>query len=252
MAEQAVFPPPVAPAQNGNTTFTSPVGIPSAQPSNGSPASFRSFSPPQEAAPQPSTLMYEVVDAQTGEVLSGSNLPAAFIRPQLVGIKMLNQARDYRALCDKASGFFSCNEISKGGAIKMRILNWRLEQGVRLSDVYPEPETVVQVVFIDEQNLISTVLFRTSSMRNFIQLIDNITAEGYALASLVVTAVLERVTTKSAHTFHIVKFKYEPNDEQNIREIIAFVQSSPQALNCFRDLPREVVNMGGYAEGVAA
>lgn len=192
---------------------------------------------PSGFSPLPASPTNELVNQKTGEVLP---LPSAFQVPQVKGIKMLNQPRDYRTMLEKTQGYFSCNDINKGGKIKMRILNWRNEHGVRFSDAYPEPETVVQVIFIDEQDLVSTVLFRTSSMKNFYQLIDNIFAEGKALAQVVVTATMEKVTSKAGYTFHIAKFSYEDNTEENLREIMFFAQNVPDALYCFRELPREI------------
>jgi hypothetical protein len=182
----------------------------------------------------------EVVNRMTGEIVAATDDAfAAFRTPEAEGIRLLNQPRDYRALVEKSRGEFTCGDVMKGKSLKMRILRYRVEQGVRFSEAYPQPETVVQVLFIDEQDLVSTVVFRTSSYNNFMRLVDNLTAEKRAVASVIVSADMDKVTSKNNYTFHVVRFSYEPNTEADLKRIMDFVKANQEALYCFRELPKE-------------
>jgi hypothetical protein len=177
----------------------------------------------------------QIVNQNTGEPIV---LPDAFRIDDSTGIKLLSHPRDWRAMVEKGKGFFTCNGDESGKQLRMRILNYRLEEGVLFSDVYKEPESVIQAVFIDENDIVGTIVFRTASRDNFLHLVDNLTAKRIPIATQIISANMEKVTSKAGWVFHLVRFTSETNSRENFEDIKTFISLVPEALTCFRNLPR--------------
>jgi hypothetical protein len=181
------------------------------------------------------TDQIQIINRITGKPIE---LPDAFKIDPVEGIRMFAQPCDWRCMVEKTKGYFICNGEEKSHTLKLRILNYRLEEGVLFSDLYKEPETVVQAIFVDENDIVGTIVFRTSSKDNFMNMVDNLAVKRIPLATQVISATMEKVTSKAGWVFHVIKFTPENNTRENFEEIKNFVSSHPEALTCFRALPR--------------
>jgi hypothetical protein len=184
----------------------------------------------------------ESVNKKSGEISVIETDPlAAFKAPEFTGITLLNNPLDWRCMVGRDTGFFQCNGVRKGSELKFHILRWQEEHGVKFSDEFKEPESVVQAIIVDENNFIGCIVFRTYSKDEFEKMIDNIAITGAPLASMEITARMEKLTTKEKKfTFHIVHFTFEPAKPDRVREIAEFVQAVPVSLESFRNLPKVV------------
>lgn len=181
------------------------------------------------------TVTALAVDETSGEIMNVAPT-TAFDIPVREGILLPHNPRDWRCMVDKASGFFTCNGQDVGDSIQFTILNWQEVHGVKFSDVYENPETVIQCVILDSEDVIGTIIFRTWSMKNFYTMMDDLFAKGMAYGAMTVTAKMEKVIGKK-YTYHVVNFTYEQSSMDKIKEIVSFLSEVPEAANVFKLLP---------------
>lgn len=178
----------------------------------------------------------EIVDQDSAEVMV---LPAAFMVERTEGIRMLTNAREWRAMTDKAAGYFDANGDNMGSTMKMNLLNYRMEKaffGVQ----YGEDEMdVVQAVFIDQDKVVSNIVFMKSAAEEFKKMLDNIMLKQLPPVAFDITATMEKKTTKAGFAYHLVTFKAEKLETSKLKEILDFVKANGRALQAFKDLPRK-------------
>jgi hypothetical protein len=174
-------------------------------------------------------------NADLSTIASGSN---AFKKVDLKGIKFLNNLPvQWRANMEKSVGEFLMLDQKKGPTLDMRIINWRLEEGVQFSD-QTGIEDVIQVLFIAPNNAISSITFRTHSISNFNRLITGILLNEDIVAQKIVTAKMVKKES-NGNKYHIVEFEVKNNTLEGFEEIADFlVNVSPEAVDAFLELPR--------------
>lgn len=176
-----------------------------------------------------------MVNESSGEIMNVSPT-TAFEIPVRDGILLPHNPRDWRAMADKASGFFTCNGINVGDAIQFTVLNWKEYHGVKFSDVYENPETVIQCVILDSEDVIGTIIFRTWSMKKFYAMMDDLFAKGIPYGGVTVTATMEKIIGKK-YTYHVVNFEYVKSSLDRVKDIVSFLNAVPEAANVFEELP---------------
>jgi hypothetical protein len=193
----------------------------------------------------PNTTMSDQVNEQTGEISALSQADRrmmntaptnAFSIPKREGILLPHNPRDYRCMVEKDKGYFTSNDRNVGSKIQFSLLNWKEVHNVKFSDLYEQPETVIQCVIVDSDNVIGTIVIRTWSMQGFLSMLDDVFANELAYGSVLVTAEMEKIVGKK-FTYHIVKFTYEEMTDQRVLEIMQFIESVPEAANVFREVP---------------
>ena len=145
---------------------------------------------------------------------------------------------EWQCFVESDKGYFMHESGLKTTRLSLRILNYRVEEGILFSAAYREPETVVQAVFMDEDNQVGTIVFRTYSRDNFLQLVNSLALKRIPLATQVITASMKEMKSKAGHAFFAVHFTAENNSQSEFEKIRAFVTSLPHILTCFRQLPK--------------
>lgn len=158
-----------------------------------------------------------------------------FTKPVRNGFYMPIVPRDWRF--NAKDGFFSCDNEVHGDSITFRVIDWRIEQNILFSDVYKGPEEVVQAIIIDEKMVVGTIVFRTISMHEFLQMMSQLEINETAFATIDITATLEKTKTKKGYQFFIAKFGYTEGAEDYTNGIIEFIKQCPQVMECWRLLP---------------
>lgn len=179
----------------------------------------------------------DCVSAQTGEIVTTEHMPASYV------LLCPTPPRDWRALCGAAQGYFTANNRMQGNSLAFRLLAFREEHDVKFSDVYPEPETVMQCVVIDEQRVVGTLIWRASGLAEFrallleLQLCSELPVRDYILE-----ATLTRVTNSKGYAFYVPRFSYVASPLCEHGDLQTAVDGLDIA-STFRDLPR----LGGVA-----
>lgn len=175
-----------------------------------------------------------------------STLPVAsavsnpFVAPKRNGYYLPHSPREIRCMCEKSKGYFAdANDTNLGTEYKFRVLNWREVHGVKFSAEYPEPETVIQCIVVDDKKIINQMVFRTYSMGNFMNCLSEIDIQGVPLAQAVITAKMEKYTgKKSGFTYHLVKFGFTVDEtSKELDELRDFVVDNPNVMHSFKELP---------------
>ena len=96
------------------------------------------------------TTALQAVDTNTGEIMEA---PQLMERRKRVGFFLPTHPRDYRALVAKDAGYFTCNERNVGKTFTFNCINSRRVDNVLFSAVYPEPETVQQLIVVDAEDV---------------------------------------------------------------------------------------------------
>lgn len=185
------------------------------------------------------TMSLELVDEETGSVMSLDDLGDAFKVDTTEGIKMLSNPREWRAKNGGAAGFFEVAEENRGKELKMNILGYRDELAFFGEAYGEEEEMVTQVVFIDPEQVVASMVLRKSVAEEFKKMVDNVMLKKLPLVVMDVTASMEKKMTKKGQAYYLVSFTAERMPEEKFNEIKAFVIANPKATKHFRTLPRK-------------
>lgn len=181
------------------------------------------------------------IDQSTGELLPvAAQTPVnPFLAPKREGYYIPHSPREIRCMCEKSKGYFAdATDASLGSEVKFRVLQWREVHGVKFSNEYPEPESVIQCIVVDSKKIVNQMVFRTYSMGNFLNCLTEIELAGVPLAQALITAHMEKHTGKqSGFTFHLVRFTYEVTDEAELADLAQFVSENPAVLSSYKELP---------------
>ncbi|MBC8110028.1 MAG: hypothetical protein H7Y04_03105 [Verrucomicrobia bacterium] len=186
-----------------------------------------------EAIHEP-TDQLNIINPITGKPV---NLPEVF-KSESAGIYAAETPNDWRCMVEKDKGYFVCNGNAQENSLRLRILNYRVEDGVLFSAAYPQPETVIQAIFIDDNDVVGTIVLRTSAKEHFLQMAEKLSSRRIPMATQRIMAQMELVTSQAGHTFYTIRFSNEDNSRTNFEEIKTFVAENPAVLSCFRKLPR--------------
>ncbi|WP_051023593.1 hypothetical protein [Synechococcus sp. PCC 7502] len=91
-----------------------------------------------------------------------------------------------------------------------------------------EFQTWLEIIFIDAQNIISHILFKTESLDNFDELVLELSERKVAIACGTVTAQMQSRSSRTNGTnYYAVEFTWQPNPPERIEEIKAFAKTIP-------------------------
>jgi len=149
------------------------------------------------------------------EVVSG------FTVPKLSGIIYTGKPRQYRADCQ--AGMFKIGASKMvGKSLKMEIIAW----GITEDELFGYPfQPWVVVIFIDPNNVVSQVLFKTESLDNFINLSLEKAQEGVALGQGITTGTMSKRASRAGTVYYAVEFEWEANNPERLKEIAEFSES---------------------------
>jgi hypothetical protein len=108
-----------------------------------------------------------------------------------------------------------------GKELKMEVFGFRTIDDELFGYEY---QTWLQVLFIDPQNVVSSILFKTESMDNFANLQVDLLTQGRAIGEGVVTAVMAKRSSNAGKGYFAVEFSWaEREDGERLLEIGQFV-----------------------------
>ncbi len=129
--------------------------------------------------------------------------------------------RQYRADCK--AGIFKIGETDTlGKSIEMEIITYRSFNGELFGYRYQQ---WVEVFFIDKENIVSHILFKTESIANFLELMRKLTAIKKSIGTQIVTAYTAKRSNDSG-TYYAVEFESKDNDSDRIKQLSDFVNSN--------------------------
>lgn len=195
----------------------------------------------QKPAAEETPMALEIVSADSGEVatVDFNALGAAFAVDTTEGIRMLNSPREWRAMTDKAAGYFQVGGERGPSKTKIRILNYRTDIAFFGESYGPDEENVIQTLFIDEDNVVASLLFRGPSMEEFKRMADNVSLKKKPLVMFEISMEMEKKQNKAGINYYLVRFQAEEMKPDQIKEVFEFVKLNPTVLQQFRDLPRK-------------
>ena len=145
----------------------------------------------------------------------------ALVPPEAKGIIWGGRPRQYRADCQVGQFKLGATKMV-GRTLEMEIFGFRTIDDELFGYEY---QTWLQVLFIDPQNVVSSVLFKTESMDNFANLQAELAAKGRAVGEGVVTATMsKRSSNTTGKSYFAVEFEWrEREDTKRLQEIAEFV-----------------------------
>ncbi len=89
-------------------------------------------------------------------------------------------------------------------------------------------QTWLEVIFIDPDNIIAHILFKTESLDNFDEMRLDLSANKQAISTGIVTAeMVPRSSSATGNSYNAVEFTWKPNTPERIEEIKAFAKCLP-------------------------
>jgi hypothetical protein len=87
-------------------------------------------------------------------------------------------------------------------------------------------QTWLEIIFIDAQNIISHIMFKSESLDNFDELVLELFDKKVAIACGTVTAQMQPRTSRATGTsYYAVEFTWQPKPQDRIDEIKAFAKT---------------------------
>ena len=147
----------------------------------------------------------------------------AFELPQTTNgiVHFPGSPRQYRADCK--AGIFKIGETDTlADSLQMEILTWRSFNAQLFN--YPYQQWI-EVFFIDKDNTVSHILFKTESIANFLELMRKLTRYQKSLGTQKVTASTAKRSNDTG-TYYAVEFSSIDNKEERVKELAEFVDTN--------------------------
>jgi hypothetical protein len=143
---------------------------------------------------------------------------------EINGITFTGKPRQYRADCQ--SGQFKIGGAKMlGKTLNLEILAYRKIQDELFGYDF---QTWLEIIFIDPQNIISHIMFKSESLDNFDELVLELSDKKVAIACGTVTAQMQPRTSRATGTsYYAVEFTWQPKAHERIEEIKAFAKTIP-------------------------
>lgn len=150
-----------------------------------------------------------------------------FAVPDMKGIFNLGRPTAYRSDCQM--GQFKIKDQIQGPELVMEIISIRKIVGEYFDY---ESQDWLEVLFIDSNNSVSNVLYKTESIDNLLDLVKQIYAKGKPIANMIITGLMRQRQSKRLGTkYYAVDFTWKENTPERIEEIKEFVGQHPELLN---------------------
>lgn len=153
--------------------------------------------------------------------VTGGLLGNALVVPKVQGIIWSGRPRQYRSDC-QAGQFKIGADRMVGKSLEMEVFGFRTIDDELFGYDF---QTWLQVLFIDPQNVVSSVLFKTESMDNFANLQVDLMTQGKAIGEGVVTATMsKRSSNTTGKGYFAVEFEWRVREKgDRLLEITEFV-----------------------------
>lgn len=150
-----------------------------------------------------------------------------FAVPDVIGIFNLGRPTAYRSDCQV--GQFKIKDRIMGPELAMEIISIRKIAGEYFDY---DSQDWLEVLFIDSNNSVSNVLFKTESIDNLLDVVKNIYAKGKPIANFIITGLMRQRQSKRLGTkYYAVDFTWKENTPERITEIKEFVGVHPELMN---------------------
>ena len=138
-------------------------------------------------------------------------------------------SRQYRADCK--AGIFKIGESHiLGNTLQMEILGFRCFD----SELFGYPyQQWLESFFVDKDNTVSHILFKTESIANFLELMRQLTANGKAIGTQIVTAKTSKRSNDNGNYF-AVEFESIDNESDRIQTLCEFVNTNINSIYAAR------------------
>ena len=144
----------------------------------------------------------------------------AFEPPKMDGIVYIpGRPRQYRGDCK--AGVFKIGESKIiGNELKLEILSFRTFEEQLFNYPY---QSWLEVIFVDPDNIVGHILFKTESLDNFLNLTLDLGTKGIAIGTGIITAKMSKRNSDTG-TYYAVEFEWlEHPQTERIAELKAFV-----------------------------
>jgi hypothetical protein len=126
--------------------------------------------------------------------------------------------RQYRADC-QAGQFKIGADKHVGKILKMEILSWRVFD----DELFGYPfQSWCEIIFVDPSNIVASILLKTGSLDNFINLTLEVAQSGHGLGHGITTAKMQSRSNREGGKYFAVSFEWEVSKEDRILELPAF------------------------------
>lgn len=126
--------------------------------------------------------------------------------------------RQYRADCK--AGVFKIGESGIVGLeLKLEILAFRTFEEQLFNYPY---QSWLEIIFVDPDNIVGHILFKTESLDNFLNLHLDLGIKGVAIGTGIVTAKMNK-RSSDLGTYYAVEFDWKDNQKERIEELKAFI-----------------------------
>jgi hypothetical protein len=143
----------------------------------------------------------------------------AFEAPKMDGIVYIpGRPRQYRADCK--AGVFKIGESKiVGNELTIEILSFRTFEEQLFNYPY---QSWLEVIFVDPDNVVGHLLFKTESLDNFLNLTLDLGLQGIAIGTGIVTAKMSK-RSSDLGTYYAVEFDWQENQKERVEELKTFV-----------------------------
>ena len=137
--------------------------------------------------------------------------------------------RQYRGDCK--AGIFKIGETDMlGNSLEMEVLAYRSFFAPLFN--YPYQQWI-EIFFIDKDNTVSHILFKTESIGNFLELMRKLTASSKSIGTQIVTAKTAKRSNDNG-TYYAVEFQSNDNKPERVKELTEFINDNISGLYAAR------------------
>jgi len=145
-----------------------------------------------------------------------------FTVPDFKGIFHLGRPTAYQSDCQV--GQFKIKENFLGNKLQMEILSMRKVFGEFFEY---KAQDWIEVLFVDENNTVSNVLFKTESIDNLLDTVKVLISKGKPIADYVITGEMRQKQSKRLGLkYYAVEFSWKENTPERIAEIKNFINEN--------------------------
>lgn len=149
-----------------------------------------------------------------------------FAVPDVKGIFNLGRPTAYRSDCQM--GQFKIKDQVQGPELQMEIISIRKVVGEYFDY---DSQDWLEVLFIDSNNSVSNVLFKTESIDNLLDMIKSLYSKHRPIADFIITGKMRQRQSKRLGTkYFAVDFTWKENTAERIAEIKEFVAKHPELM----------------------
>jgi len=141
---------------------------------------------------------------------------------------------DYRALLSKDTGYFIRNGRNIGDEMSLIPVNWRVVN-IRPSIEYKQSENFLQLIFIDENGVLSHLLINETNYPMLQRAIDDFKfiEKKPAFFMRVHLSMHFTQSQSTGYKFHVLRYEFDVVKDKELKEIIPFLKANLEELSAF-------------------